>query len=124
MLVVLAKALPNPPQNIYNAPKTICPQSIPPLVEKHGVVLVIDDCLGVVFSSVCIVECLLSSLYAVDLINGQRLYQLGLILLKNIVNEITWFQVHKFMWHHWWGKVVSSQVIAVTLGLDKHHPVH
>ena len=101
-----------------------CPQSIPPLVEKYGVILVIQDCLGVGFMLVCIVECLLIFLYAVDLLNGSRLNQLGLMLLKNIVTEITWFQGHKFILYYWWDNVVSSQVIAVMLGLDIHHPIH
>ena len=102
----------------------IGPQSIPPLVEKHGVVLVINYCLGVGFALVCSVECLLIFHYAVDLLNEPRLNQLCSILLKNIVDEITWFQVHEFMRHHWQGNVLSSQVIVVILGLDTHLPVH
>jgi hypothetical protein len=123
-LAVLAKGLSNPPQNIRNAPKQSAPKSSHPSFKKCGVVLVIDNCLGVGFTLVCIVECLLIFLYAVNLLNGPRLNQLGSILLKNIVNEITWFQVHKFMRHHWQGNLVSSQVIVVVLGLDTHHPIH
>jgi hypothetical protein len=59
----------------------ICPQSIPTLIEKHGAVLAINDCLGVRSTLVLIVECLLIFLYAVNLLSGPRLNQMRLILL-------------------------------------------
>ena len=119
----ICKSTTQPTTKHPQCPKTICPQRIPPLIEKRGVVLIINDYLGVMFMLVWIVECLLIFLYAVNLLNGPRLNQLCSIPLKNIVNEITWFQVHKFMWHHWQGKVLSSQVIAVMLSLDTHHTI-
>ena len=123
-LAVLAKALPNPPQNIQKAPKWSAPKASHPSLKNVVWFWFIDDCLGVGFTLVCIVECLLIFLNAVNLLNGPRLNQLGSILLKNIVNEITWFQVHEFMRHHWRGNAISSQVIAVALSLDTHHPIH